>query len=797
MSELNISYDYDYDNVRVDSNSTKLNEDKLEKFSYYILLLLSFLLPIFFIPGNLFPFQFGKTLLVSVLVLVAFSLWIISRLRNGGFSLPRNVIFNSAGLILVVSFISTLFSGSIMESFIGVKGEVNTLFFILILFILLFTSFKVINSTQRVIKLYITLTLSAVLLLILQLFRIFLGVDFLALGILNTTSSSLIGRWNDLGIFFGLFSLLVVISLDFLRLNWLARIASYILLISFLFFVLIINSVLVWSVLGFSSLLYFTFTYLKGKSLSGLKVGSVKNFLRLPLFIFLIAVAFIFFKPQVGTFITNNFNVSQLEARPSLRSTLQVSQNVLNQSPGFGVGLNRFSIEWGRYKPLGVNNTIFWNTDFSYGIGIIPSFLITNGILGFLAWIVFLGSILVVGTKSLFLKMKESSPDYVSVSSFLGLIYLWTFSVISVPGVVVFSSTFLLTGVLLASLARNGLIKEKVISFSNDSKAGFASIFILILILIVNIGFLYLTSTRYLSAVYINQAVAISNTGNLEEGLKQAQRAVALAKTDSNYRLLSQIHIGRLNVLLGNTDLSSTEEGVALFQEILGDAILSSQAATNIDSADYRNWMSLGNIYEAIIPLGVQGAYESAKETYQRAQVANPTNPSIDLAMARLEVTKGDNIEARNLIGRALQKKSNYTDAIFLLSQIEINEGNIAEATRAVEAASLLQPNNPVTFFQLGFLKFNQSDFDGAIVALERAVILNPPYSNAKYFLGLSYHGVGKTKEALLQFMDIEVLNPNNAEVKSIIDNLQSGRAPLSGVGQSPESRDSLPVEEE
>ena len=324
-----------------------------------------------------------------------------------------------------------------------------------------------------------------------------------------------------------------------------------------------------------------------------------------------------------------------------------------------------------------------------------------------------------------------------------------------------------MTGVFLASAAQAGLIRFKNISFSDDSRVGFASVFVMVLVLIINISLGYLVITRYASSVSGLQAAQVINeTGNLEDGLAKAERALGLAKTDSNYRLLSQIHVARLNALLGREDLAGTEEGTAQFQAVLGEAISSAQSATQVDEEDDANWLALGNIYEALISLNIQGAYENARQTYQRAGSVGPTNPLVDLSLARLEVLRGDNESARIHINDSLVKKNNYTGAIFLLSQIEINEGNIAAATQAVEAASLIDPNDPLTFFQLGFLKYSQRDFEGSIQALERAVTLNPPYSNAKYFLGLSYYAVGRIEDAIVQFEDIEVLNPDNQDVK-------------------------------
>ena len=162
-------------------------------------------------------------------------------------------------------------------------------------------------------------------------------------------------------------------------------------------------------------------------------------------------------------------------------------------------------------------------------------------------------------------------------------------------------------------------------------------------------------------------------------------------------------------------------------------------------------------------------------------------------------MARGDTTAARDFITKALEFKSNYTEAIFLLSQIEIAEGNLVEAIASVEATAVLAPNDPVVFFQLGLLHYNQNDNNKAISALERSVSLNNVYSNARYFLALSYDRVGRKDDAIIQFELIAELNQDNEEVVQILLNLRAGRAPFDNIvppAEPPEDREELPIEE-
>ena len=170
------------------------------------------------------------------------------------------------------------------------------------------------------------------------------------------------------------------------------------------------------------------------------------------------------------------------------------------------------------------------------------------------------------------------------------------------------------------------------------------------------------------------------------------------------------------------------------------------------------------------------------------------------MILARLENTNGSTKEAKRHIGEALKLKSNYTDAIFLLSQIEVAEGNLKGAIQSVEAGTVIDPNNPIVFFQLGLLRYNNKDYKGAVSALEQAIALDSSYANARYFLGLNYDKLSRRSDAVAQFEIIQKTNPDNEEIKLILTNLKAGRGPFVNgkppIDSKPEQRKTLPVAE-
>ncbi|MBX4216266.1 tetratricopeptide repeat protein, partial [Candidatus Parcubacteria bacterium] len=350
--------------------------------------------------------------------------------------------------------------------------------------------------------------------------------------------------------------------------------------------------------------------------------------------------------------------------------------------------------EWLLHKPEGINQSVFWNTDFATGFGIAPSSLVTGGIIGFLGWLVFLLLFLYVGVRALVSFSLSRPARYLVVSSFMFAAYLWTFVVLYVPNTLLYVLAFLATGILVAALASENPSARYSLNLLGNPKLGFVSVLFLIFLLIGAAAFGYFFTEKFVSLFYFERSLAALNKeGSVEKTEEYLGKAINLSPSDLYYRAASELNLIKLNALLQQSSVPQ-DTLRAQFQTLLGAAIDSAKSATDLDKTNYANFLSLGRVYEAIVPLKIEGSYDAAKEAYQKALTLNPESPAILLGMARLEVAKGDNAAARKLIAQAIEKKSNYTEAVFFLAQLEAQEGNIRDAIAKTEEASLLAPNS-------------------------------------------------------------------------------------------------------
>jgi tetratricopeptide (TPR) repeat protein len=333
----------------------------------------------------------------------------------------------------------------------------------------------------------------------------------------------------------------------------------------------------------------------------------------------------------------------------------------------------------------------------------------------------------------------------------------------SVPGPLVLFVGFLLIGIFISSLRYARDARELGVIFARSPRVGFAIVFSLTLLLLASILAAYVVVERYLSSVaYAESSVALSS-GDLEGAAVAANRSILFAPSDRAYQLIAGVGIARMNQVAADTSLTQADAQTQ-FQAALSGSIEAALTATRLGPNDYQNWAMLGNVYQTVVPLNIEGSYENAITAYNQAIALNPTSPTLPYVVAQLEIANEDPAAASASLMQAITLKRDYTQAIFLLSQLEVQQGRAREALEAAEAAAFFAPNDPVVLFQVGILRSANGNNPGAIQALARSVELNPQYANAHFFLAVMYAITGQFPESAAQLEEVATLSPENAE---------------------------------
>lgn len=773
-----------------------VTETIFSRINVWFLATIAFVMPLAFlaIPGA--PMDYGKGIVFAFIALVAAMLWVVGSLRDGAITLPRGAGLWLFGLVPGSFFVSALFSPASAVSFSGLVFEVGTFGAILLLWLVAFLYSSVFGNARRTALLYYSIFASAWAVFLYQTMRLFFGSDFLDFGILTNPTFTLIGKLNDLAIFSGAMALLSLGMLQLSPLRTIGKVAWWLTLGVSLVFLALINFSQAWIVIGLFALVFLVYGLSSlWRTDAGVPRSVFSTGFPVAALILVVASAFFFMLGNSIADTTNSFTqYSQLEVRPSWGATFDIISSTLKQSPILGAGPNRFVHEWLVYKPDAINSTMFWNAEFRFGIGLIPSFIVMTGLLGALAWLMFFAWFAYAGVRSFFDGERSSSATSLSAVSFVLALYLWIMAVIYVPGMTLLALTVIATAAFFALYG-----ESRRITFLANQKIGFVSVLFLIVFLVGTFFGVYATAQKATAYDAYQKAQTVATAGDIDSAEKLIDRALRRNPIDLYYRAKTELGIVRLRSLLSQKDGRPVEELRAEFQDMLGAAIRTAQQATEYDPTNYANWLLLARVYAAVVPVNIAGALENAQTSLNRARAENPKNPKLYLEQAQLEIVHGDTVKARETLGKALEVKSDYAEALYLLAQLDIQERKVQSAMKSLEQITLINPNNAGLHFQLGILKYSQDDHKGAAGAFARAIYLVPDYANARYFLGLSLHQIGDTKNAVVQFERVLETNSGNDEVKKILENLKAGKDPFAGFTPPPpppEKRPGLPVKE-
>lgn len=743
----------------------------LNLLSFYTLIGTFFLSIFFFLPYVPVSIEVAKGFLLSVGVTLSIFFWLMARLVDGKFTIPKDRLIIFAGLIPLVFLIASFFSSSLYLSIFGQGFEVGTFGTMLVLFLVLFLSSIYFQTESRIRKFFKAILLGSAIVLVVQFLQLFVGLDKLAPGMfMGVTNGNLLGTWNNFAFLFGGVVVLCLAMIELLPKKKSITIFLTIFCILSLFLLVLVNISFVWILVGIFSLVVFVYSISQNRA----EDRTLKNFPYLSFFVVLISLLFLVGSNSLSTIVAQYFGAINPEFYPSVSGTFELVRPALSHNPLFGTGPNTFALDWSMWRPQEIFQSIFWNVDFKSGFGLIPTFLITTGIIGFLAWILFIIVFILRALQSVFLIIKKrSSSHYVILSMFLAL-YFWIGAFISNPNVVELMLAFAATGVFIGSLVSMNLLALHDGTFLEDPRTSFFSILGLVLLMILSISTCYAYTEKFSSLIYYSYSAPKDTTReSLLNSEAKILKAISLDKNDAYYRGLSQIYLAEIQTVVADKTLSADILKTTT-QGLITNTESSVNSAIKQNPKYYMNWKNAGDVYASLLSFGVTGSYESSLGAYTQALTLSPMNPGILLSLSQLEVIHKDTEKAKSYIEEALKVKPNYIDALFARAQLKFDEGDKSGAISDAELAATYAQGDASTYFKLGSLKYSIGDFVGAISAFEMSVRIDPYYHNARYLLGLSYKKAGRLDDAHTQFGILYKLFPDNTEVKNAYNGVET-----------------------
>ena len=746
-----------------------------DRIGFWSLLVTITLTPFFFLPFLHVGVEVFKPYLLTCGVLVTVISWLIARLVDGTFSIQKNILTLAGCCLLVVGFIVALFSPVASVSFFGQGLELGTFTALCTLVVAMFAIAHYFANPKRVLALFVGMFVSFAVVSLFAIAFLFFG-KHLELGTFTSSVSNLIGKWNDFGIFYGLVVILSLLTLELFSVRGLLRGVLYAAIVVALFFVSLVNFVPLWTCMGIFALI--TFIYV----LSVHRTKQTEHKTVFPfasLAVVILSLFFIIGNTTIGGILPRTLGVYQTEVRPSFGATYTVTRHALAHRPLTGVGQNRFAEAWALYRPIDVNRTPFWDTTFDSGISSLATTVTTEGILGTLAWLFFIGAFIVYGTRKAFDFSGDKDPvtQHLVLSSFVSALYIWIFFIIYNPGIVLMMYAFVFTGVFIGLLTYKKVFSVLTLNFLHDPRHSFFSILSFVALLIIGITSTYFVAEKAVALVTFSRSFSVTGTdaAAINTVGDKMLKAATLDGSDVYYRNLSSLYLVRLNATLSDQTLSK-DQIKSEFQDSFSSAVKAAQLALGADATNPQNWIYIGQVYQSAVPLGVTGAYDNAHTDYLEAQKRSPMNPGVDLLLARLEADNKNLDAARTYAQQALALKSDFSDAYVFLAEIAISNNSFATAETYIEQGITASPNDASLYLQLGLIRSSQKEYDGAVSAFEQSIRLDGSSANAHYFLALAYEKVGRTADETAQLQSLVNAFPTNDTLKTALANVKAGR---------------------
>jgi len=657
-------------------------------------LVLTALMPLFFLPITTEFFEFNKQVLLIMGTILLMVAWALKIVVGKQVEISKSIIDIPLLAFLGVTLLATIFSQSKADSIYGSTGRwfpsllgciTLTLFYYLVS-----SGVDSIKNIKSIVNTFIIATTVNTFITILSYFGIYLGkAAFFQIPNFTLTGSI------TTSIAIAAISAVIGTSLMVYNSQNIRTKAMY--LVATLLNIVLIGLINVW--FGWAMLLIgfvVMGVIIKPEALSQCKPGLTV--------VLLIALLFGTVKniPQTKGFLTNSSY--PIEIVLPLKASWSIVTSILSNDPLLATGPSTFYLDFTRYRPLSLNTTAIWNIRFDKPFNEVLNIIGELGLIGLFVSI-YLGTRIWTLIKK---SSKATNENY--IIKVLGIavattatVFLFTYATTLNTYVMVLLVALLVRGLNLESgferISRSTLLQlakvNKVISVTGleieTVKHSPIKIIIVLPLLLLAAYMGYMTTRNYLSEFYTRQSMAAAQNNAWDRVYKLQEAAIKASPIkDSLYTRHAQTILILANSIAAKENL--TEEDKTLIQNLIAQSInVSKIASETINPLNVRNWETRALIYKNIAQ-AAQNATEWAIASYNIAIQLDPTNPRLRLDLGGMYYAKGDFLSAASQFRQAISLKGDYANAYYNFGQSLYQLNDLENAKAALETTKTLIP---------------------------------------------------------------------------------------------------------
>ena len=663
--------------------------DKINNLIFGLIVLTSFLIPLFFLPTTYEYFEFNKLYFFIAAAVVLALLWCTKMVVEKKVYFAKSPVDLALLLVLVSFILSTLTSLDKTSSLFGSYGRwFPSLFGFAALYFYYYAISTNIDSARKIRVVLWSVSAGTAVPALFSVVNYF-GLTIPFLNLFNQKGFLLSGSTTSLTA-----SLLVglVVSAS-LMVNLKSPVKKFLTLAIFMsdFVALTVFGGMAFLIVA---VLLIGLAVLKSPSEN---INKSKMYLFPALGALIAFVVLFFIVPQTKSVLQRDY---PKEILPSVQESWIVSSTTLRDFPIFGSGVSTFYLNYPRYKTLSQNYTPTWNVNFDKPANEVFNIISTLGIFGLLAYIALVSTLV-----GLVIKSTKVNDAYKGLSVVIcaGLIASLAALFLGYLSFQLAFLSFTLMGLLTAESALNtnkSWAKLRILSLESRTDTEGISIvegtilvkkevlqYVISLPIVALAGFgLYQAYLQYAPEYYIRKAITSASRQDISGSYDYQVKAISINAQRSEYhRIYANTNLALAQSLSTKQDLSDQEKTTA--QNLVAQALRNIKfASENVNPLDPANWSARGQIYQFLIP-AAKDADQFAIQAYNTAIQLDPTNPVLRVELGGIYFAKEDYLSAGNLFKQAVNLKDDYANARYNLAYSLLKLKSYDDAKTEFEAA--------------------------------------------------------------------------------------------------------------
>jgi len=356
----------------------------------------------------------------------------------------------------------------------------------------------------------------------------------------------------------------------------------------------------------------------------------------------------------------------------------------------FGFGPASYTQAFHILKPIWLNTTDLWQLSFESATAFPLTIIVSGGLLAFLSWaFLAIRSLVLVNKKDDKETAKASGLKYFIITAIIWQIIsplnILTLSLLALA--IAFYLAANLGAYKIKKLSFQNIFDPYNLQPKNKASIyTFSTISVLIMAIVLYSA--YQVGRNYAAHFVSYQAIAATVDEDMALTFTKQEQARNIANHSAAWRRDYAISSLEIAIAMSNkTDITPAEQEQVL--NLVNTAITEAKAATVLQPKFYQNWLILAEVYLQLLDV-TEDAAQLAFDALAQATLTNPNDPTIRITLGQFFSRLGQWQYAITFFTQAIERKPDLAVAHYSLAQAYKANGQILEAESSFQQALLL-----------------------------------------------------------------------------------------------------------